>query len=100
MTMIVFLAPSGLVMALSLGSQAVHGQEATAETSVQCLRQLQALERSFHIPQGLLTAISLAESGRSVGENGELVSWPWTINVNGKGFYFDTKQEAVDATRK
>lgn len=65
----------------------------------ECLRYLQSAERSLRVPQGLLMAISLAESGR-VGEDGRLASWPWTINVNGRGQYFESKDEAVAATRK
>jgi tetratricopeptide (TPR) repeat protein len=52
------------------------------------------------IPQGLLTAISFVESGRPVGPNNQLTAWPWTINVNGQGRFFETKEEAVAETRK
>lgn len=89
-----------MALLLVATTSASKAQDNDVAAELQCLRQLQALERSFHIPQGLLTAISLAESGRAVDGDGDLVAWPWTINVNGKGFYFDTKQEAVDATRK
>lgn len=41
------------------------------------------------IPAGLMSAISLVETGR----NGE--SWPWTLNEGGKGMHFDTKAEAL-----
>lgn len=40
----------------------------------------------------VLHAISLAETGRTV--NGEFVAWPWTLNVNGKGYYYKSKTEA------
>lgn len=66
----------------------------------QCLRYLQSYERSMQIPQGLLTAISFVEAGRAVGPNNTLTAWPWTINVNGAGRYFETKEEAVAETRK
>lgn len=67
---------------------------------LQCLRYLQSYERSMQIPQGLLTAISYVEAGRPNGPNGELNAWPWTINVNGLGSFFETKEAAVAATRK
>ncbi len=64
-----------------------------------CLRYLQSYERSMRIPQGLLTAISFVESGRKT-EDGQLVAWPWTINVNGQGRFFESKADAVTATRQ
>ncbi len=66
---------------------------------LQCLRYLQSYERSMQIPQGLLTAISYVEAGRA-GPNGEMTAWPWTVNVNGLGSYFETKEAAVAAVRK
>ena len=45
----------------------------------------------------MLSAISLAESGRTL--NGRRVAWPWTINADGRGYYFSTKAEAVAAAR-
>ncbi len=41
------------------------------------------------IPQGLMSAISLVETGTG-GR-----AWPWTLNEGGKGSHFDTKDEAV-----
>jgi len=75
-------------------------QEAEGPAHLQCLRYLQSYERNLRIPQGLLTAISFVEAGRAMGEKNQLVAWPWTINVNGQGRYFETKDEAVAETRK
>lgn len=65
-----------------------------------CQRFVQSSERAQRIPQGLLAAISLVESGRGVGPGGSVVAWPWTINAGGQGQYFDTKDEAIAATRE
>lgn len=75
-----------------------QAQDLTPE--MMCLRYAQNLERTLRIPSGLLTAISLAETGRTNPETGQMGSWPWTINVNGEGRYFETKEEAVEETRK
>ena len=72
---------------------AAHAQDIADE--LQCLRYLQSYERSMNIPRGLLMAIAFVESGRSVGQNGGLVAWPWTVNAGGDGQYFETKAEAV-----
>jgi tetratricopeptide (TPR) repeat protein len=66
---------------------------------LQCLRYIQAQERAQTIPAGLLTAISLVEAGRP-NASGQRVAWPWTLNVNGKGMFYETKEEAVKAARQ
>lgn len=50
------------------------------------------------IPSGLLHAISKVESGRKTAA-GKIVAWPWTINVQGTGYYYPTKEEAIAAVR-
>jgi len=77
-----------------------RAQEADTPAEMQCLRYLQSQERGHRIPQGLLTAISLAETGRPTGPDGALMPWPWTINVGGRGQYFETKEDAVAETRR
>ena len=67
---------------------------------MECLRALQTYERSFQIPGGLTTAVSLIETGRPMGPGGRKLPWPWTINVNGQGRFFDTQEQAVAETRK
>jgi len=49
------------------------------------------------IPDGLLAAIARVESGRMV--DGVMQPWPWTINAEGVGHYYSSKQEAMDAVR-
>jgi len=44
------------------------------------------------IPSAVLYAIALQESGRSV--HGKLLPWPWTLNIAGKGYYFDSSDSA------
>jgi hypothetical protein len=55
-------------------------------------------ENAHGIPVHLLRAVSHAESGRAIG--GSVNAWPWTINVEGKGYIFKTKQEAIKAVEK
>ncbi|MGL4372122.1 MAG: lytic transglycosylase domain-containing protein [Alphaproteobacteria bacterium] len=56
------------------------------------------MEKTHGIPDKLLTAVSLTESGRSTVKG--LVSWPWTLNAEGKGYYFSTKTEAILAVQR
>ncbi len=44
------------------------------------------------VPISVLKAISLTETGRKQG--GRFRPWPWTVNMEGKGLWFDTRAEA------
>lgn len=61
-----------------------------------CAVHIDTFEKAHNIPDGLLHAISKVESGRK-DLKGRLVAWPWTINVEGQGYYFATKAEAMTA---
>jgi hypothetical protein len=65
-----------------------------------CFAQTAALERSAAIPRHLLTAVSLAESGRWNARRRENVAWPWTVTAGGKGRFFATKAAALAAVRE
>lgn len=47
------------------------------------------------IPATLLPAISRVESGRLDAVTGRVRAWPWTINVEGVGHFFDSKEQVV-----
>ena len=49
------------------------------------------------MPAGLLHAIGKVESGRPDAAAGGATAWPWTINAEGQGRYFDTKEAAIAA---
>ena len=51
--------------------------------------------KKFSLPTNLLTSISLVESGIKK-ENKNFSSWPWTLNVEGKPIYFDTKEDVIN----
>lgn len=91
---------AGAVLLVFSGASAqVQTGPSNADLAV-CQRHVQSSERAQRIPQGLLAAISLVESGRGLGPDGSLVAWPWTINAAGEGQYFDTKEEAIATTRQ
>ena len=56
-------------------------------------------ERDNRLPPGLLGAIGRVESGRSDGAGG-VSAWPWTINAEGQGRYFPTKEDAIAAVEE
>jgi len=56
----------------------------------------------YGVPERMLQAMTLVETGVynpkfGYDPNRTRVSWPWTLQVNGRGYYYATKQEAVDA---
>ncbi|MCX7565776.1 lytic transglycosylase domain-containing protein [Sulfitobacter sp. F26169L] len=44
------------------------------------------------VPLAVLRAITRTETGRGTG--GSLRPWPWTVNMEGKGVWFDSEDEA------
>ena len=64
-----------------------------------CTRYFKVYEKKFNIPAQLLKAISINESGRWHSKEKQRVAWPWTLNVAGKGFYFDSKNEALQTVK-
>ncbi len=51
---------------------------------------LHAVSRIYKIPMGLLRAISLTESGL----------WPWSLNVYGQGYHYDSRQAMLRAVHQ
>ena len=70
---------------------------ACADAASACRNAARAAETRHSIPPGLLQAITLVETGRY--RKGETVAWPWTVNVAGKGRYFETRAEAEHFVR-
>lgn len=64
-----------------------------------CTQRFPLEEKSNNIPTHLLAAIATTESGRWHEGLGMNVPWPWTVNVEGKGYYFNNKAEAIAQTR-
>ncbi len=50
------------------------------------------------VPVDVMRALTLVETGRS--RNGAFRPWPWTINLEGKGYWFDTRAEAEAFARE
>ncbi len=61
-------------------------------TGAACIAAILAAEERHGIPDNLLLSIGIQEAGRK-GPAG-LAVWPWTVNANGKGAFFKTREEA------
>ncbi len=60
-----------------------------------CHREISRAERMLNLPAQLLDSVALTESGRWQKIYNRKVAWPWTLNANGKGYYLNSKAEAV-----
>ncbi len=63
-----------------------------------CESAIVAAGRLRSVPVQLMSAIGLVEAGRQ-DPAGVWRPWPWTINAEGKGYFFDSKAEAISAVR-
>ena len=70
-----------------------------ADPAVVCETAVTSAEFSANLPPRLLHAISLTESGRIDPKTGAVRAWPWTINAEGEGRFFETRDDAIAAVR-
>jgi hypothetical protein len=68
--------------------------ENNLDSASACLKFTKQKELEHGLPNGLLTSISRVESGRIHGSEG-LLAWPWTVNHNGTGLFFDSKDQMI-----
>lgn len=99
--MIAAISCTALFMAaVPTAAHAYNSDAALERDGALCTRQISRSERKYGIPQRLLGAMAATETGRRHKGLGIQVPWPWTINVEGKPYFFDTKREAVAAVEK
>ena len=79
---------AGLFGSLLLGTPLTYGTETPPPAY-----QLIALPAG--VPSEVLYSVALQESGTRL--RGQLVPWPWTLNVAGAGYRFATRNEACNA---
>jgi hypothetical protein len=88
-----------LLGAVCLGSARAEQLVRPPAPGTQCRAAIMAAERGTAIPPQLLSAIGIVESGRRDPVSGQLSPWPWTINAEGLGSFYDTKIQAIAAAR-
>jgi hypothetical protein len=69
-------------------------------TSQYCEPYITRYEASYAIPDKLLHAIALVESGKKDKNSAKIVAWPWAVNVAGSAYFFNNKQEAIMAVER
>lgn len=66
---------------------------AASDPALICDRAATYAAAETGVPISVLKAISLTETGRDQG--GQTRPWPWTVNMEGKGFWFETEDDAL-----
>jgi hypothetical protein len=64
-----------------------------------CQQAIETATRAHAVPPGLLAAIGRVESGRHDPASGALHPWPWTVDAEGQGAFYDSKPQAIAAVR-
>lgn len=65
-----------------------------------CTRAINFYEKRYNLPADLLYSIVVVESGKWNKGYNKVLPWPWSLNVEGKPYYFSTKLEAVNFLKK
>ena len=65
------------------------------EQAAQCTAAIADAQTRHDLPSGLLGAIAKTESGRPISLLGDVRAWPWTIDADGQGLFFESKAAAV-----
>jgi hypothetical protein len=94
---------SGIFVAgclLSFAARSTPLPTTSIENGRLCRSAIQQAETGAALPLHLLGAIALVESGRADRVTGRIEPWPWTINAEGQGRFFETKAEAIAFTRQ
>ncbi len=65
-----------------------------------CMEATQKFEKKYHIKKHLLTTIASVETGRWNSSEKQSIAWPWTVNAQGKGLFFDSKAKAVAEVKR
>ena len=63
-----------------------------------CTKLINNIEKKYKIPNKLLEAISLTETGRTV--RGKYVAWPWSLNILGESFFFNNYKDLLNTLKK
>lgn len=81
-----------VVCSFALNSSTVIAQAITSSDAGICNASAQIASEKTGVPVGVLHAISLTETGRK--KSGKFEPWPWTVNMEGKGVWFDNQDDA------
>ncbi len=86
-----------ILLSIAIGVAAPSALAATDPATV-CDAVADVAAREAGLPPAMLRALTRTETGRARG--GRLAPWPWTVNMEGIGKWFDDRDEALAYARK
>lgn len=89
---------TAFLIALLIAAPAAASQPPRTETAAICDAAAASGASGGAAPEEILRALTRTETGRRL--EGELRPWPWTVNMEGEGFWFDSRAEALAFVKK
>jgi len=93
------LGPIIALLFCLLGSARAEPLVSAPAPGALCRGAIAAAEHAAAIPPLLMAAIGRVESGRRDPVSFVMAPWPWTINADGQGSFYDTKAQAIAVVR-
>jgi hypothetical protein len=75
--------------------QTVGGMPAEASPTLLCRASAQYASEKTGVPLSILLALTLAETGQSTFNKGNLSAWPWAVQSGNEGKWFPDSQSAI-----
>jgi hypothetical protein len=88
------------LLLLGAMSSVGHTKGVVDPSKLVCHSYVRLTEQQAQIPTQLLESIALTESAKWYAPLKRTIAWPWTVMAEGKGRYFETKQEAINEVMK
>ncbi len=89
-----------LILLFSSSTSALGVIDKEILESLRCTKMFPYFEKKLLIPKDTLHSIALQESGKKHSQHKIKVVWPWTVNVEGQGYFFNTKREAINFVKQ
>jgi hypothetical protein len=83
-----------LLLLLAVPAEAKRRAAPPPDPGFACRQAIRTAEREAALPPGLLMAMATVETGRA-DRRGVRTPWAWSLRANGRGEYFDTREEAA-----
>jgi len=90
---VIFLFLSALLAGVSPITASARTQNLDPQMVNHCHRAISRASQQMGVPKEIMLAISLTETGKKIG--GRVSPWPWTVNMEGAGLWFETGREAL-----
>ncbi|NKB19211.1 MAG: transglycosylase SLT domain-containing protein [Alphaproteobacteria bacterium] len=87
------------IMGVASGVIAASPSKTAVQNNI-CKSAIRQIERTNKLPNMLLHAVSLAETGRWNARSRVSIAWPWTVTAKGKGKFYPDRDTAISAVKR